>query len=99
MTSNFTTTLVCKDIVKEMLINNSSVLSNFKSVCYGVDPKVSKEISMNLLEHLLTLFTRVRTFSYAKDIREKHKAAKKISRKHSLRTEIKKSSSSKVLGH
>ena len=40
MTSNFTTTLVCKDIVKEML-HNSSVLSNFKSVCYGVDPKVS----------------------------------------------------------
>lgn len=97
-TSNFTTTLVCKDMVKEML-SNCSVLSNFKSVCYGVDPKVSKEISMNLLEHVLTLFTKVRTFSYAKDIREKHKVAKKSSKKRSLRTEIKKSSTSTDMGH
>ena len=97
-TSNFTTALVCKDMVNSML-SNCSVLSNFKSICYGIDPKVNSEISMNLLEHLLTLFTKVRTFSYAKDIREKHKAAKKESRKRSLRTEIKKSSTSTDMGH
>ena len=45
---------------------------------------------------MLTLFVRVRSFSYA---REKHKAAKKLSRKRSLRTEIKKASSSTESGH
>jgi len=54
---------------------------------------------MNLLEQILTLFVRLRTFSFAKDIREKHKLAKKASRKRSLRTDIKQSSSTTVLGH
>lgn len=97
-TSNLSTTLNCQDLVKNML-KNCSVLSNFKSVCYTIDPQVSKEVSMNLLEHMLTMFTRVRSFSYARDIREKHKAAKKLAKKRSLRTEIKKASSSKDMGH
>ena len=42
------------------------------------------------------LFTRVQTFSYAKDIREKYKSKKKHMKKSSLRTEIKKASSSTV---
>ena len=78
-------------MVKDML-SNCSVFSNLKSVCYG--SKVSKEINLNLLEHLLPLFTKVHTFSYVKDIRQKHKVAKKTSRKHLLRTEIRKSNSS-----
>ena len=42
---------------------------------------------------LVMLFTRVRTFSYAKDISEKYKSKKKV-KKSSLSTEIKKASSS-----
>ena len=41
---------------------------------------------------MITLFVRVRIFSFAKSTRERHKIAKKESRKRSLRTEIKKSS-------
>ena len=57
------------------------------------------QVSLNLLEHVLTLFVKVRTFSYAKDIKEKHKVAKKQTKKRSLRTEIKQASSSLELGH
>ena len=91
-TVKFSVAVVCKNIVNDML-QNSVIKSNYKNVCYDVDPKVDTEISMNLLEQILTLFVRTRTFSYAKDIREKHKAAKKASRQRSLRTELKKASS------
>ena len=97
-TVNFKTSLVCKDLVQEMM-KDVIVVSNFNSICSGVDPKVTKEISLNLLDHMITLFVRVRTFSFAKDVREKYKVAKKQSKKHSLRTEIKKATSSKDQGH
>ena len=79
-TVNFKTSLVCKDLVQEMM-KDVIVVSNFNSICSGVDPKVTKEISLNLLDHMITLFVRVRTFSFAKDVREKYKVAKKQSKK------------------
>jgi len=54
------------------------------------DTIVPKEVQKTLLEQIVTLFIRVRTFSFAKNTRERHKAAKRESRKRSLRTEIKK---------
>ena len=97
-TANFTSSLVCEDLVKETM-NNILVISNFNAIAQSVDTPVKKEFRMNLLEHILTLYIRVRSFSFAKDVREKHKAAKKASRKRSLRTEINRASSSTVEGH
>ena len=97
-TEHFLSKLVSEELVKVMS-TNCSVSSIYKSICNEIDPKVNKEISMNLLDHLLTLFVRVRTFSYARDIREKHKIAKKSSKSRSLRTEIKKASKSTEGGH
>ena len=34
------------------------------------------EIFFNVLESMLTLFTRIRTLSFARDIREKHRITK-----------------------
>ncbi|XP_057290251.1 uncharacterized protein LOC130612937 [Hydractinia symbiolongicarpus] len=97
-TSAFNTKLCAKELVSSML-TDSTILSNFKMICEGIDPKVKKEICINLLEHLLTLFVRVRTFSYAEDVREKHKAAKKKGKKRSLRTELKQTSIATDMGH
>ena len=97
-TAQFSVKIICADIVKSMF-ENCVITSNFKTICYDVDPKVDTEISMNLLEQILTLFVRIRTFSFAKDVREKHKAAKKSSKKRSLRTEIKQGSCSTDGGH
>lgn len=97
-TSKFTVKIVCTDIVNHML-QNCTIISNYKSLCYDIDPKVNGEVSLNLLEQMLTLFIRLRTFSFAKDVREKHKAAKKSTKKRALRTEIKKGSSSTDNGH
>ena len=46
--------------------------NDFKSISNDIDPKIDKEISLDLLERILILYVRVRAFSYAKDIREKH---------------------------
>ena len=92
-TSGFISNLSCDHLVQEAM-KNIFVISNFNAIVLSVDINVTKEFRMNLLEHILTLYFRVRSFSYAKDIREKHKAAKKDSRKRSLRTEINRASSS-----
>lgn len=98
ITSNFATSIDSNSLVSEML-HNSIIISNFRDICCDIEPKVDDELCFNILEKILLLFTRVRTFSYAKDIREKHKCSKKKSKKSSLRTEIKKSSSSTTMGH
>ena len=60
---------------------------------------MKKEFRTNLLEHNLTLYFRGRAFSFAKDVREKHKAAHKALIKRALRTESKKASFSTVERH
>ena len=97
-TSQFQPVLKCSDLVKKMQ-TNSIVISNFNSLCYDIEPKVIKEISFNLFENILTLFTTVRSFSFAKDITEKHKIKSNKSKSPSLQREIKKSSSSKDIGY
>ena len=57
------------------------------------------ELNLNLLESMLQLFVEVRMFSFARDIKEKHKVKNKKTKARSLRTEIKKSSSSKDFNH
>ena len=63
---------------------------------YNIEPKVDKEISLNLLENML-LFTKVRAFSFTRDVKERFKARIKKPKSRSLRREIKKTSSSKNL--
>ena len=97
-TLNFQSSLNCRDIVREMQ-SSFVFISSYDSICYNVKPEVNREICFNLLENILTLFTRVRSFSYAKDIIEKHRLKLKKSKSHSLRTEIKKASSRRDMGH
>ena len=94
-TPTFTSSLVYKDLVTQSL-KNITINCNVNDIILSVDIHMKKEFCINLLEHILTLYFRVRAFSFAKDVREKHKAAHKTLRKRSLRTEIKKASSSTV---
>ena len=60
-------------MVQEMQCN-PWVVSNFNALSYNIGPKVNKEISFNLLENMLLLFTKVRAFSFARDIKERFEA-------------------------
>ena len=91
-TSKFVNSLICKEFVKEIM-SDIIVTSNFNEVCMSTSNPVKKHVQKDLMEQIATLFFRVRTFSFAKNTREQHKMAKKESRKRSLRTEMKRTSS------
>ena len=70
---------------------NSEILINYYSVYNDTPEEVEKEVALNLLDHKLTLYTRVRAFSYAKKKVELHKIKTNTSKSHPIRTEMKKS--------
>ena len=97
-TSAFRLVFKYSELVQEMQAN-SIIISNYDSLCYSIEPKVNKELSLNLLECMLELFVKVQMFSFVRDIKEKHKVKNKKLKARSLRTEIKKSFSSKDFNH
>ncbi|XP_066928356.1 uncharacterized protein [Clytia hemisphaerica] len=54
-------------------------------------PEIDTDLGKDLLDQLLSLYLKIRGFSYAKSIREKHKFKSKSTQKHSLRANLKKS--------
>ena len=92
---DFKTNINCQILVSKVL-NDMNVTHHFKQICEKSSIKVNKEIAINLLETLANLYIRDRSHSFAKSVREKHKVA---SKKGPLRTEMKKPSCSKDLGH
>ena len=86
------------ELIKEMQ-TKSIIISNYDLLCYSNEPKVNKELSVSLLESMLELFVKVLMCSFASDVKEKHKVKNKKTKARSLRTEIKKSSSSKDFNH
>jgi len=60
-TSSFYSSLVCNEFVKEVM-NNNIVKSNFTSLCESSATPIKKEIGHNLLEYIIVLYFRVRTF-------------------------------------
>lgn len=87
-----------KDMVGTLL-QHSEILSQFSKVRSKAEQKADKDVAMDLLEDIITLFIRVRAFSYAKDCQERHKIKSKKAKERSLRTSIKKKSSCLDQGH
>ena len=93
---------------KEMvscLMKDCGVLSNFSKIrnlatdSESKEVSVKKEVYLNLLQDLLMLYIRVRSFSFVKDKQQLHKMNYATKKSRSLRTEIKKSSSCLDQGH
>ena len=81
------------------MMKDSEIISKFKDICYSTEIEVPKEFCDNVLERMVLLYVRTRTFSYARDIRELHRISKRQGKQSSLRTEMKKKSSSTDQGH
>ena len=56
------------DEIINYLLKNLDVISNYNSFSTQTQGTISKEISKNVLEKMLRLYIRVRSFSYAKDV-------------------------------
>ena len=86
-------------LLTSQLIKNPFVKCDIKIIWESADIICDSETSKNLLEELIILYLHVRSHSYAKKIKETLKMKKKTAKNRSLRTEIKRASSSKDLGH
>ena len=79
----------------EIVVNleqNPKVDSLFQEWVKSADLEVSKDVSKDILRQVLLLYIKVRSFSFAKDVINKHKAEQKYSKSKALRKEIKNSS-------
>lgn len=97
-TSRFVQKVHAPTIVSEMLLD-SWVRSNFDILRNSAEQEIEEELGLNLLEDLITLYIRLRAHSYAKDKQQLSKMQKDRTKTKSLRTEMKKSSSSLDHGH
>lgn len=79
-------------LIVRALMSNYSIKADWRKVT--CDSVIDADVGKDLLEKLLGLFLRIRGFSYAKDMKEKHKMNAKTSKKKSLRTELKKATNS-----
>ena len=95
---DFQTKIDAESLVSKLL-KDLVIRSNFSIICGKADLKIDKEIGKELLHTLFLLYVRVRSHSYATKIKETHKQEKKEGKQKSLRTTIKKRSSTTNLGH
>ena len=58
--------LIDSKAMVSQLVQDCGILSNFTKIRNQPSEKVSKEISLNLLEHLIMLYIRVCAFSFVK---------------------------------
>ena len=69
---------------------NTEVASLFNSLIENSGVAIDSEVKDNLLENMLKLYLRVGSFSYARDITNKHMFALKKEKNKALRKDIKK---------
>lgn len=95
-TKQFVTKINAEHIVSSLLSDTYVLIyfNSFRRCC-----EVKKEIGLNVLEDMLTLYIRIRSHSYAKRKQQQHKLNASILKSRSLRTEIKKQTSSLDGGH
>ena len=84
--------IVSKDIVNA-LMENCMVLECFAKVRRSSSDNIKKEIAFNLLEHLLTLYICVHTFSYVNDKVQAFKIRNSKTKSRSLRAGMNQSKS------
>ena len=74
------------------ILKNSGVLAYISELRSLRTNQVSKELSLNLFYHLVTLYVRVRSFSYAKEKLSIHKLKENQTKPKSLRSKMKNTS-------
>ena len=69
---------------------NTEIVSLFNNLIEDSGVAINSEVKDDLLENMLSLYLRVSSFSYAKDITNKHKFELKKKKSKALRKDIKK---------
>ena len=85
------TKINCQTIVSS-LMTNITILTHAAAIPNKSSDLIKKEIALNLVEDILTLYIRVRSFSFAKDQQQSFKIRQAKLKSRSLRTELKRTS-------
>ena len=93
------TTKIDADALVEGLMKHPHILSLWSILRQKCSLHIEKELSLNLLQDIFMLYVRARTFSYVKQRKDNYRLQNKKMKERSLRTTIKKSSSSLEMGH
>ena len=80
-------------------MTNLCVLTYFSTIRDNSSHIIKKEIALNLLEDLLTLYLRVRIFSRVKDKVQAYRIQKSKTKSRSLCASLKRKASDSVEGH
>ena len=89
--TNFPTTKIdCESIVSTLMKNRIIHNNKFKIRSKSIDAFIKKEIALNLMENLLALYIRVRTYSFAKGQILSHRIKQSRLKSRSLWTSLKK---------
>lgn len=88
ITSTEISKLDYKSLVDHLMVN-FTVKFHWKRLVENSEVVIDKDVGRDLLERILGLFLRIRSFSYAKQIKEKYKLQTKTVKKRSLRTGLK----------
>lgn len=73
-------------------VSDSEVLSNYQCIVSDAELIPDSHVSKDVLHGIVSLYIRVRSFSFAKDIVQRHKMKAKQTKGKGLRKEIKRSS-------
>ena len=84
------------DEIINYLLKNPDIISNYNSFSTQSQGTISKEISKNVLEKMLRLYIRVRSFSYVKDVNFKKILQSRTTDKKSLTANLKKKSDQEI---
>ncbi len=83
-------TAVPSEKIVHKILTLPAVISIWENITTDLDYEILKECKKLALERFVKLFVKVRSFSYAKDIINRHKLKEKASKKRALRTDLKK---------
>ena len=74
------------------LLNFVGIKAKLNLLLGDCDMEVDEKVELDTLQQMISLYLRVRSFSYAKDIVEKYKTTAAKTKTKALRKEVKKSS-------
>lgn len=73
----------------QLFVKRLIIISNYNNLVEVSGVKLASELKYNLLENMLKIFIRVRSFSFAKDLTYKQKLKLKTKNSKGVRKQIK----------
>ena len=87
---------ICVDKIVDILLQNPVLRSKWNMLVEECACEITRGRSIIFLDQILSLFIKIRSFSYAKDIVQKYKIQQKATKKKGLRKEIKRATNPNV---